>query len=220
VLTARRTIREFTGESVEPACLSQLCGLAFGAQDFIDAGSFGILPMKNYASAGARSELEVYANILAVSGLDTGLYHYNAVEHCLEHLRPALTREEVHYLTYEQPMCSQAAVVFFVTARVDRMGHKYRNPRALRAIYMDAGHLGQTFAMVATSLGLGPWQTAAFRDSEVERVLGVDGVAETALYCLGVGIPLPVPVTDVTLPASLAAASRTTLFEDFEVTAP
>lgn len=217
VLARRRTIREFTGEPVSVAALAQLCHLAFAPQEFIDAGPFGILPMKHYANAGARSELEVYVNVGAVKNLDQGLYHYNAVEHSLEYLRSVLTREDIYHLTYKQPMCSEAAVVFFITARVDRVGHKYRNPRALRAIYLDTGHLGQTFAMVATMLGLGPWQTAAFRDTEVERCVGIDGVAETVMYCLGVGVPVAEPVTEITLPASLAAASRTHLFEDFAV---
>jgi hypothetical protein len=38
-------------------------------------------------------------------------------------------------------------------------------------------------------LGLGPFQTAAFRDSEVERALGIDGVNEGVLYLLGAGPP-------------------------------
>jgi SagB-type dehydrogenase family enzyme len=189
--------------------------MSFAPQQFIDAADFGILPMRNYANAGARSEHEIYVNILNVSNFDCGLFHYNGIERSLEFLAHPLTREQIFYLTYEQPMCAAAAVVLFVTARVDRMGHKYRNPRALRAVYLDTGHLGQTFALVTIANGLGPWQTAAYRDSEVERVLGLDGIEEISLYCLGMGVPIISPVKEITPPASLRTYAKTTFFEDF-----
>lgn len=215
VLRQRRTVREFKDALISVDQLSRVLHMAFAPQEFIDAADFGILPMRNYANAGARSEMEIYTNLLGVADFDCGLYHYNGMEHSLEFLGPVLSRDRLHYLTYEQGMCSDAAAVFFVTARVDRMGHKYRNPRALRAVYLDAGHLGQTFAMVAVANGLGPWQTAAFRDREVEQELGIDGVEETVLYCLGMGVQVSIPIREVTLPASLQAYSKTTLFEDF-----
>jgi nitroreductase len=56
-------------------------------------------------------------------------------------------------------------------------------------ILLDAGHLAQTFDLVTTATGLGPFQTAAFRDSETEAALGIDGISETALYLLGAGRP-------------------------------
>jgi len=86
-----------------------------------------------------------------------------------------ILQDDLFYLTYEQPMCADAPIGIFVTAVVDRMGYKYRHPRALRVVYYDVGHLGQTFALVATIYGFGPFQTAAFRDREVEKLLGLDG---------------------------------------------
>ena len=215
VLYQRRTIREFEDTSITIEQLSRVLHMSFAPQQFIDAADFGILPMRNYANAGARSEHEIYVNILNVSNFDCGLFHYNGIERSLEFLAHPLTREQIFYLTYEQPMCAAAAVVLFVTARVDRMGHKYRNPRALRAVYLDTGHLGQTFALVTIANGLGPWQTAAYRDSEVERVLGLDGIEEISLYCLGMGVPIISPVKEITPPASLRTYAKTTFFEDF-----
>jgi SagB-type dehydrogenase family enzyme len=214
VLVSRRTVREFKSEPVSIDDFSQLCDLVFAPKHFIDADAFGILPMRTYANAGARSELEVYTNILDVGGIDAGLYHYNSIEHTLEYLREPLSREDIHHLCYEQPMCDNAAAIFFISARLDRMGHKYRHPRALRAIYIDAGHLGQTFSMVATACGLGPWETAAYRDTEVENLLGLDGVSETVLYCLGIGIPSGDGRGPDAPPATLRAAANSNIFED------
>jgi len=66
---------------------------------------------------------------------------------------------------------------------------KYRNPRAYRVVLLDAGHLGQTFCLTATRLGLAAFGTAALRDSLIEKDLGIDGVSESVLYVLGVGLP-------------------------------
>jgi hypothetical protein len=54
---------------------------------------------------------------------------------------------------------------------------------------LDAGHLGQTFHLVCTSLGLGPFTFAATRNPAVEQALGIDGVNEIVLYTAAVGVP-------------------------------
>jgi hypothetical protein len=67
------------------------------------------------------------------------------------------------------------------------------------------------FAMIA---GAGAWETLAFRDTEIERVLGVDGIAEKVLYLLGAGVPAG---GDEHTPVTLAQAARTSLYEDAAV---
>lgn len=214
VLLARRTVRDFTDAPVGVEQLSVLCDLAFAPQQFVNADPFGALPLRTYANAGARSELEVYVNAIKVEGVDPGLYHYNGIEHSLELIGDVLSCADMGYLSYEQDMCSAAAVSFFVTARVDRVGHKYRNPRALRAIYADGGHLAQAFGMIATACGLGAWQTLAFRDTEIEEKLGIDGVVETVIYLLGTGIPVP---ESAHTPISLNDVKRTNFYEDVDL---
>lgn len=212
VLRSRRTIRRFSGEPVPIEALSALLQLSFSPQYFIDAGVFGVLPFRPYANAGARSEAEIYLNILDVDNLDAGLYHYNCVEHSLEWLRDEADRELISHLSYKQPMISEASVVFFVSAVLERMGHKYAHPRTLRAMYYDVGHLAQVYAMCATALGLAPNQTAALRDSEVESLLRLDGVSETVLYCFGLGLPAldnPLDMRHMTL----ASATRSAILQ-------
>jgi hypothetical protein len=59
---------------------------------------------------------------------------------------------------------------FVMTARFARSFWKYRrHAKILRAILLDAGHLSQTFYLVCTQLGLGPYITAAIDDAELER---------------------------------------------------
>ena len=67
---------------------------------------------------------------------------------------------------------------------------KYHHPRAYRVVLLDAGHLCQTFCLVATWLGLAPFCTAALKDTQIEKDLGIDGIRESVLYVAGVGLPV------------------------------
>ncbi|MDW7739413.1 MAG: nitroreductase family protein [Bacillota bacterium] len=59
--------------------------------------------------------------------------------------------------------------------------------RACRYIYLDAGHIGQNAALAAVSCGLGSCQVGAFFDDEVNLIIDVDGVNETAVYMAAIG---------------------------------
>ena len=76
-----------------------------------------------------------------------------------------------------------------MTAVFARAMWKYPHPRAYRVVLLDAGHLGQTFCLTATRLGLAPFSTAALADTLIERDLGIDGISESVIYVTGVGEP-------------------------------
>ena len=63
----------------------------------------------------------------------------------------------------------------------------YDYSRALRTIYIEAGHLCQTFCLTATALGLAPFCTIALADSMIEGDLGLDGIRESVLYAAAAG---------------------------------
>ena len=64
---------------------------------------------------------------------------------------------------------------------------RYGYSRAYRAPFVEAGHLCQTFCLLATAQGLAPFCAMAFSDSAVENDLRIDGISESALYTAGVG---------------------------------
>jgi SagB-type dehydrogenase family enzyme len=88
-----------------------------------------------------------------------------------------------------QSHAREAAALFLMTAVFARTMWKYHHARAYRVVMLDAGHLCQTFCLVATWLGLGPFCTAALDDERIEKDLGIDGVNESVLYVAGVGRP-------------------------------
>ncbi len=75
----------------------------------------------------------------------------------------------------------------FITARFDKLWWKYEHSRAYRMAFVEAGHLSQTFQLVATALGLGTWLTGAFADRQVEALLKLEGSAEQPLFFVGCG---------------------------------
>lgn len=188
-ITSRRTHREFLPDPVPLRTFSTVLHFTFGPMFFADGEGFGTLMMRTSPCAGSRHENECYVAVLNVEGIQPGLYHYSPADHSLVALREEITRESVQRLAFGQRMVGTAGFVCFLTAKIERSSYKYRQGRILRAIFLNAGHLGQTFLLTATAAGLGPFQTDAFRDSEIEEFLGIDGISETVLYIVGAGIP-------------------------------
>ncbi len=76
-----------------------------------------------------------------------------------------------------------------MTAVFERTLWKYQFESAYRVVWLDAGHLGQTFCLLATARGLGPFTTAAVQDTFLEELIGLDGIREFPVYLCGAGVP-------------------------------
>lgn len=190
VLLERRTHREFMQGKMELNDLSALLFYTWGVTGFLDAGILGPLPQKTSPSAGARHPCEVYVLARRVTKLAPGLYHYAANKHALEQVSAGIPRGRASQYCAGQRWVEQAAALFLITAVFPRSMWKYRFPRTYRTVLLDAGHLCQTFCLVATHLRLAPFCTMALKDSLIERDLGIDGFNEAILYVAGVGLPL------------------------------
>jgi SagB-type dehydrogenase family enzyme len=187
-LHARRTRRAFSPAPASLASISELLQTTWGVQGFIKTKAFGSLPLKTSPSGGARHPIEVYVMALRVKGLDPGLYHYDARGHALERISSVATARKARAYCADQPYAGRAAALFIMTAIFARSMWKYRHPRAYRVVLLDAGHLGQTFCLTATRLGLAPFSTAALKDTLIERDLGIDGISESVIYVTGCGM--------------------------------
>jgi SagB-type dehydrogenase family enzyme len=188
-LTRRRTTRRFTEEPLDLQTVSELLCLVQHPQHLAWAEPYGWLPRRAYANGGARSELEIYVLARRVTGLDPGIFHYQASGHALTCLGPDPGDAWFLDLGNGQPWCAEAPVHFIVTGVPGRCSAKYAASRALRVMYTDSGCLTQLLGMVAAALGLGAYTTAAFREDHAQRALGIDGIRETPLILLGAGTP-------------------------------
>jgi SagB-type dehydrogenase family enzyme len=187
VLTSRRTWRRFDRGKLALADLATLLGLTWGVRDWVAVPRLGKFAVKTSPSGGALHPIEAYVVARDVEGISPGIYHYDAAKHGLELLRRGMTRGRMSDYVIGQRWFSEAAAFVFMTAVFTRTQWKYRYPRAYRVVLAEAGHLCQTFCLLATWLGLAPFCTMAMADSKIDRDLGIDGVTEGVLYVAGVG---------------------------------
>jgi SagB-type dehydrogenase family enzyme len=180
-LRLRRSHRRYLERPLTQAELSALVwatqGISRASRTFL---------YRTAPSAGGLYPVETYLAVHRVEGVEPGIWHLNVPEFTLELLASGDFRCELTAASLSQGFMGTAAVAFLWTAILDRARWKYRE-RAIRYLFLDAGHICQNLMLAATALGLGCCPVGAFFDDEVERLLGVDGHEEVALYLAAVG---------------------------------
>ena len=165
------------------------CEGTFGRTGSHDGGLFGSLLTKTSPSAGSLHPIECYVLAWNVQGLDPGLYHFDVGAGELRRLRRGRFRAEAVRAASGQTWVGRAAFLCVMTAVFGRSLWKYQDEVTYRTLFLDAGHLAQTFCLLATSRGLGPFTTAAIQDTFIEKLLGLDGSSEFPVYLCGAGVP-------------------------------
>jgi SagB-type dehydrogenase family enzyme len=177
----RRSTRKFKDE---PIALDELSLLLFGM-----IGLTRIFPQvafRTVPSAGGLYPIEVYPIINKVENLNKGIYHYGITNHNLELLKEGDFRKDSAKACLDQEIAYNSAVNFVWTAIIERSRWKYLQ-RCYRYIYMDVGHIGQNFYLIAEALSLGACTIGAIYDDELNKMLEIDGINETAIYVGVVG---------------------------------
>jgi putative peptide maturation dehydrogenase len=192
LLRARKTVRLFDSDNpMTEQELSTVLYFTFGCHGTAPLAEGVIALKKTSPSGGALHPIEAYPIVMNVSGLQSGIYHYNVQNHRMDLLRSLVRPDSerlVEKFTAGQSYFATAHVLFILTARFHRNFWKYRKaPRSFRVIQLDAGHLSQTMALVCTSLGLGAFFTAAVNDINIEEALGIDAVEQGVVGILGCG---------------------------------
>lgn len=192
VLRARRTARSF--EPKQPVTADELSTLlrwVWGAHGTAPLAFGDTALRKTSPSGGGLHPIEVYPVVRNVVGVEPGAYHYRVRDHELERvqtLNADTARLFLDRATAGQWYFAEADVAFVMTARFARSFWKYRrHVKAFRTLLLDAGHLSQTFYLVCTELGLGPFVTAALNDDELEHALELDPLREAPVALCGCG---------------------------------
>ena len=189
ILEARRTVREFARSAAPFEAFSEIVRGTWGTTGYLETGILGRLTTKTSPSAGARHPIECYVLAWNVAGFTPGLYHYDVRADELRRLRSGDFRREAVAAASGQKYVVRAAFLCVMTAVFGRTLWKYPTENAYRVVWLDAGHLAQTFCLLATAHGLGPFQTAAIQDSYIEKLIGLDGIREFPVYLCGAGMP-------------------------------
>lgn len=190
-LLERRTWRNFSPAAIDLETLSTLLHLTWGIQRWGTVPGQGKVAMKTSPSGGARHSIEAYVIALNVKGLKPGAYHYETPGHTLVDLRQRVDETLVASVLAGQDYFARSAVVIVMSAVFARAMWRYPYNRAYRSILTEAGHLAQTFCLLATRMELAPYCTMAFSERRAESLLGLDAATESAIYVVGAGARSP-----------------------------
>lgn len=183
-LAQRRSQRRY---QERPLTQSELAALLWATQG-VTLASHNYL-LRAAPSAGALYPVETYVAVHRVTGVTSGIWHFQVQDFSLEMVREGDFRRPLVAAGLSQNFLGTAGAVFIWTGVLNRARWKYRE-RAIRYLFLDAGHICQNLMLAATALNLGVCPVGAFFDEEVEQLLEVDSQEEPALYLAAVG-PLP-----------------------------
>jgi SagB-type dehydrogenase family enzyme len=179
----RRSVRQYSSQPLSLAELSFLLWCTQGVKQVIGRP----VTLRTVPSAGARHAFETYLLINRVDGLAPGLYRFLALEHkLLEIDLSADVAARTVEACWRQQFVRTSAATFIWTAVAYRMTWRY-GERGYRYLFLDAGHVCQNLYLAAQAVGCGVCAIAAFDDEAVNRLLGLDGEEQFAIYLASVG---------------------------------
>ena len=190
-LTKRRTWRRFADQPLPSSALGTLLNYTFGVRARGSVAGQGPVIVRTSPSGGSRHPVEAYLLAWNVDGLKSGAYHYDSDTMELVDLQRPIAATDIPALLAHQTYFAGAGAAVVMCPVFARTMWRYGHSRAYRTVLIDTGHLGQTFCLVATALGLAPFTTMAFSEAPLEELLRLDGVSECPIYVAGVGMPDP-----------------------------
>jgi SagB-type dehydrogenase family enzyme len=179
MLYERRSVREFSPAELT---LEQVGKLLFAGQGVNRPRGYRTVP-----SAGALYPLEIFLVAGSVASLEPGVYRYRPLENDLVRTAPGDRRREVADACLGQRWMATAPAQIVISAVYERVTGKY-GPRGKQYVHMEAGAASQSIALEAAGLGLGTTVVGAFRDLDLQEILGSRSEEQPQLV-LPVGAP-------------------------------
>jgi SagB-type dehydrogenase family enzyme len=184
-LRRRHSTRSFRPDPLPLATLGQLLFCSYGVR-----GTKQIEGEYCYdrvsPSAGGLYPVELYTICQNVTGLQDGIYHYDARAHELEMLRVGHFHKAVAGMMIGQDMVRDVNVVVLIAANFARTIWKY-GQRGYRYVFLDAGHAAQNLYLVATALNLGVVSIGGFFDDELSSLACLPVPEERVIYAVCAG---------------------------------
>lgn len=179
----RESHRRFTDD---PLSLDELAFLLWATQG-VKKELHEAAVLRTVPSAGCRHPFETYLAALRVGGLVSGIYRYLPLDHSLVFVKEVDTlARQLTAATRGQSFTGQAAVTFLWTAIPERTEWRYAEA-SYKVIALDAGHVCQNLYLACEAIGAGTCAIAAYDQTLVDVLLGVDGEEEFCVYIAPVG---------------------------------
>ncbi|MEG4959336.1 MULTISPECIES: PatA/PatG family cyanobactin maturation protease [unclassified Microcoleus] len=201
-IEARKSVRQF--DDNHPISIEQLSELLYrtarvkellGIEELLGKNwreqldfkadiDYGELSRRSYPNGGAMYELEIYPVVRRCEGLDTGLYHYDPLNHQLEQIIGAegnIIALSGYNVVNNLPVgLGTPQVLLVITARFGRLFRRYRSV-GYALVLKHVGVLQQNFYLVATNMGLAACAVGGGDSDAFGRATGLDYVEESAV---------------------------------------
>jgi SagB-type dehydrogenase family enzyme len=138
------------------------------------------------SSAGALYPIEIYLVCKDLPGLEEGVYHFNPARFGLHKLRQGDYRSYLFQAGAEDTQLIQAPLCLVFYGITWRTAWKYQ-ARSYRYHYWDCGTMLANALAAANALELPAKILMGFVDSQVNRLVGIDGQEEKSLCLVPVG---------------------------------
>jgi SagB-type dehydrogenase family enzyme len=188
LLDRRRSHRRYLKTEIPIAALAAVLRAGYGAGGLFRSADGRQVCARPVPSAGGYYPLSLFAVTTAVIGLPDGLHRYDPWQHELLTLRSGPARTEADACLLAPQFLEGANVLLFLAAALDPMLAKY-GPRGYRYLLLEAGHTAQNLCLAAIEQQLAALCVGGFFDHAVNRLLGLQEMAEVPLYCIGIGRP-------------------------------
>jgi cyanobactin maturation PatA/PatG family protease len=143
---------------------------------------YGELSRRAYAGGGGMYELEIYPVVRHCQGLNSGVYHYDPLNHQLEQLLEwgDGILVALGYGLLEKLWDPRPQVTLVITARFGRIFRRYY-AIAYSTVLKNVGLLYQNFYLAATNMGLAPCAVGVGDSDAFGRAIGLNYLEESAV---------------------------------------
>ena len=195
VMLRRRSVRQFTGDSIGLEALATLVRMGLGvtaqAELQLWGGGSTSVNFRAVPSAGGLYPIDLYFVAQNIVDLKSGLYRFDPLgDQLLEYGNEEVAKKIVDAISVpeNQISYSRANVIFLLIARPWKTMRKYGD-RGMRFVFHETGGIAQNLHLGITGLGLGGVDCASIYDGEVHQALGFDGVFQALTHALLAGVP-------------------------------
>ncbi|MBW1687943.1 MAG: SagB/ThcOx family dehydrogenase [Deltaproteobacteria bacterium] len=147
----------------------------------LDALAFALKTARGHTALERAPGVDLQLAVHRVAGLASGVYRYESAEHRLVLLRSGDLSEAMVRASIGQEMAGEAAVGFLMLGRI-AAAVAQGGERSYRDLLVEAGAIGQRVYLAAEAVGLAARNLAAFRDDELNGLLGLDGRREAVIH--------------------------------------
>lgn len=183
IINNRQSWRSYSNDSITLQELSFLLWCSQGVKK-VTANNYATL--RTVPSGGARHPFETYLIINNVNGLEKGIYRYLALSHSIVLLKEGDFSEDVAAAALNQNFLTNSAVVFIWSCIPYRGEWRYLDA-SHKVMLLDSGHVCQNLYLACGAINCGTCGVAAYDQTSMDKLLGIDGNEEFTLYLAPVG---------------------------------